>query len=416
MKKYGVVNQLLANFIKDIRKCICSAPLPVLSMFIYIALRSSLIFSLEGLVDEQKDWHAAYLGWYDFLLIGSIAISFFINGFRIRIEYFIFILVIFVILLISFISSGFNLGTKPIIAGFVYFFRFAFAFSFTLWLVQRIGVNATENFVIALITILEISALFVLSLRIGTFNRMYSSGMSAASFSQIVSIVGLIALIRNYKIILLISIFFLLMSFSRTSILLFLFLFFISFFYIKNIKVWSKVKYFTIIIIIGLNIFFAMLFLDFSDFPFERLLNTEEYTSLNDRTDIWFYAKNLLLSGHIPLFGVGFNVTPSLLGNFSFQGFQNSSSYAVSFHSIIIEYAFGLGVLSVFIFYCLCRRIWQTFKNRCYPAFLIFILFLLSQSIDFTFYRPKEVVIWSIILGLAEGQWRLCNRKQFLTT
>jgi len=31
---------------------------------------------------------------------------------------------------------------------------------------------------------------------------------------------------------------------------------------------------------------------------------------------------------------------------------------------------------------------------------------LMSQSGDFTFYRPKELIIWSLMLGLAEGQWR----------
>ena len=49
---------------------------------------------------------------------------------------------------------------------------------------------------------------------------------------------------------------------------------------------------------------------------------------------------------------------------------------------------------------------------RCYPSFFIFAFFLLSQSVDFTCYKPKEVIIWSLMLGLAEGQWQSERERQ----
>ena len=46
--------------------------------------------------------------------------------------------------------------------------------------------------------------------------------------------------------------------------------------------------------------------------------------------------------------------------------------------------------------------------HRCYPSFFIFAFFLLSQSVDFTCYKPKEVIIWSLmLLGLPKGNGNL---------
>ncbi len=42
---------------------------------------------------------------------------------------------------------------------------------------------------------------------------------------------------------------------------------------------------------------------------------------------------------------------------------------------------------------------------------MIFSFFLLSQSLDFTFFRPKEIVLWALMLGLAEGEFQLQGRS-----
>ncbi len=408
-KSMQIINESQMSILGRIKKCIFFAPLPVITLFIYMALRSSAIFP-EGVADIAI-WHKAYIGWYDFLLASSLVVSFFINGFRIGKENFIFILFCSFVISVSFINT--TLGFTPVLDGFAYLLRFALVFSFVVWLVDRLGVYEVESLIISLFGILAVTALFVYSLQFGSFNRMYSSGMSVAGFGQVSAVVCLIAFTRKYKLVFLISICFLFMTFSRTSCLLFVFLFCTYLFFAKNISVLEKIKFSTVIsLIVVFGVFYLVRLNEYMDI-FRGLTDPEEIKSFSGRTDIWSYAIDLLLSGHIPVFGVGFNMAPSLLNDFYIEMDNGHVSYYSSFHSILIEYIFGFGILSIVIFYYLFKRIWQTFYFGCYPACFIFFLFFMSQNLDFTFYRPKEVVIWAAMLGLAEGQWRSIRNQRF---
>jgi hypothetical protein len=272
---------------------------------------------------------------------------------------------------------------------------------------MRLGIEATESILMILFVILAISALFVYRLQLGSFNRIYAAAMTVASFSQVSVIVCLIALLRKYNKMILFSLLFLLLTFSRTSIVLLLFLFAI---YCRKLPVTTTLKYFSIMI--GFTIFAIFMLLNFGGDIFASVIadrtDAEGISTLSSRDVIWKHALELLDSGYIPLFGVGWNATPSVIikTNLSFIS-KDSVYYPPQFHSILIEYGFGLGISSLFIWFCLIKRIWQTFYHHCYPAFFIFAFFLMSQSVDFTFYRPKVLIIWSLMLGLAEGQWRV---------
>jgi hypothetical protein len=78
--------------------------------------------------------------------------------------------------------------------------------------------------------------------------------------------------------------------------------------------------------------------------------------------------------------------------------------YFPSFHSILFEYGIGLGLASVPIFVFLLWRIVKAWRSKSHLPFYIYTLFVLSQCFDFSFYRPKEVIIWAAFLGLAEGE------------
>jgi O-antigen ligase len=162
---------------------------------------------------------------------------------------------------------------------------------------------------------------------------------------------------------------------------------------------------------IALGTFTIFMLLNFGGDIFSSLLaertDAEGISTLNSRDAIWLNAIGLLDSESIPLFGVGWNATPFLIvnTNLSFIS-EDGVYYPPHYHSIVIEYALGLGISSLFIWFYLIKRIWQTFNHHCYPAFFIFAFFLMSQSADFTFYPPKEVIVWSLMLGIAEGQYR----------
>ncbi len=408
------------TIIKGFRQCLEVAPLPVISLIIYVTLRSSSIFPDElffvavspQIAQKPPLWQPAYFGWYDILLFFSIGISFTLGSIKVFKQNLVFILTLALIIILSFVH-GLIFGYGFILDAVIYFFRFTFTFCLAVWLVKCVGSKATESLAIALFILLAITALFVYTLSYPQSLRMYASGMTTASFSQVCVIVCLLSFWRRYYLYLLISLIFLVLTFSKTSILILLIL---ILFQIQT-KIF-KVAKFVALVLVGFALAFYLLtnlfgqnFLSFLAVytSFKQLL------TLSGRTEIWNYAGYLLQSGQIPLLGVGFNAASSLILSNNFYILWNDFTYLVNttyyypptFHSIWIEYGFGLGILSFIIFGLILKRIWQTFYYQCHSAFLIFAFFLLCQSIDFTFYRPKEAIIWSFILGLAEGQWRV---------
>ena len=87
-KSMQMINESQMSILGCIKKCIYFSPLPVITLCLYMALRSSAIF--PGGESDIAPWHKAYIGWYDFLLVSSLVVSFFINGYRLGKENFIF--------------------------------------------------------------------------------------------------------------------------------------------------------------------------------------------------------------------------------------------------------------------------------------------------------------------------------------
>src|SRR5207237_10232277 len=95
----------------------------------------------------------------------------------------------------------------------------------------------------------------------------------------------------------------------------------------------------------------------------------DDIYSMNRRTEVWQYGIDLLSSKSVPLLGIGFNCSPSVLLGFSAAPTTDSSQilYFPSFHSIIFEYMIGLGLLSIPIFGFL---LWRIGKSSCYNSHL----------------------------------------------
>ncbi len=410
-KHYPRINKVLvSSFFGDLKQCFYFAPLIVISLYVYMGLRSTMIFPLdmELIKFDRSLWHLSYPGWYDILLVLSICISIIKGTIIIRKTTLTLVFVFSFIVLVSFFGgAGFNSGFM--LDGFIYMLRFSLVFLLTASLVRSLSARVVESLMISIFFILAVSALVVYSLQFGIFNRIYASGMSVASFSQVAVVTSLVALVRKQKVVLIISLCFLFLTFSRTSILSFLLFLFIYFLSLDKIRFKTKIKY-SLFILSFLTIA-TFLLINFGgpqfDFIISKRLNSEGVSNLSGRTLIWEYALEVVRNGNTSLFGVGFNAAPSLFAINNFTIIDGGRSYSPAhFHSIFLELGFGLGIFSLPIFFYLFNRVFKTMSHRCYPSFFIFAFFLLSQSVDFTFYKPKEVIIWALMLGLAEGQWQ----------
>ncbi|NJK54935.1 MAG: hypothetical protein HC939_02660 [Pleurocapsa sp. SU_5_0] len=74
---------------QDFHKCLKVAPLPIISIIIYMGLKSTSILD-GGLHRFNGAYHPAYLGWYDFVLGYAIVFSFAIGSLKLEIKDFFF--------------------------------------------------------------------------------------------------------------------------------------------------------------------------------------------------------------------------------------------------------------------------------------------------------------------------------------
>lgn len=393
------------EILQDFQKCLATAPLPILALLLYLGLTSTNVLP-GGLHIFNEIFHPAYLGWYDFVLGYSIIFTFAVGLLKLKLKDLIFGLILFSIVSASWIST-YEQDKTFIIDGIVCFLRFFLSFVFAKSLVRQLDYKTAESLLLVAYGVLAASAILWYSLQFGTQNRMAASAMTSPSFAQVSGIICLIFYGKKYYTFLFISFIFLFLTFSRTSLLFFFIVILIQ---NRQIIPWNLVKY-----IIGFVVLAVVAILimnqyggQASEVVLESRFSTNEISNLNGRNYIWANAIEIVKSRKIPLFGVGFHMTPSLIvdNRIVFMNNQNEFYSPPSFHNILFEYILGMGVLSTFIFAYFFKRIWQTFKYSCYPAFFIFAYFLMTQTIDYTFYPPKEIIIFSFMLGLAEGQWQ----------
>jgi hypothetical protein len=382
------------------------APLFALALLLYMGLPSSMIFP-EGNASVLSAWHLAYPGWYDLayllLAVGGLALSR-----RRPPSRAVLICVMFLVPIC--ISSLFS-GTQPTLANdafldaLLYWLRFSVTFVCAAALTEKNGVNVTSQIMFVVGLLLMASSVFVFRLQYPDFNRVYASGMTVGSFGQVLLILFVVAMIRNHIGMMLISLVFLILTFSRTDLLLWMAS--LGYFLLTRSKIRLSRRALYGGLVAVLFVASTVILLRYPEFQFviNERLDPDDILTMNRRTQVFQYGTDLLLSKSVPLFGIGFNCTPSVLLDFTSISVEDPTQalYFPSFHSILFEYAVGLGVLSIPIFAFLLWRIGATWWSRSYLPFYIYSLFVLSQSFDFSFNRPKEVIIWGAFLGLAEG-------------
>ena len=398
------MNQFKIIF-QDFQKCLKVAVLPIISILIYIGLKSTSI--LEGGMHQFNGaYHPAYLGWYDFVLGYTIIFSFVTGSLKLEIKDFFLGLIGLFIISASWTSS-YQADKMFIVAGLVCFLRFFLVFIFAKALVHELGYQTAESVLLSIYAILAVSAVLWYSLQFGGVqNRMAASAMTSASFGQVSAIMCLVFYARKYYIALFFSFIFLFLSFSRTSLLLFLLLIIIQNRQLIPLNLIKYVVVFIILAMVGISVLQQYGGKE-TQVVLESRFSTEEVSNLNGRSIIWTHAIEQVKEGRIPLTGVGFHTTPSLIHDYNLK-FPNpdGEGYHIPphYHSIVIEYVLSLGIFAFAIFFYFFKRIWQTFQRNCSPAFFIFAFFALSQTMDFTIFPPKEIIIFALMLGLAEGQ------------
>jgi hypothetical protein len=372
-----------------------------------MGLPSSAIFP-GGNASVLSTWHLAYPGWYDlvYLLLTAGALAFS----RLRVASHVVLICLF--FLVSILGSMFFSGSPQTLAsdtlfdGLLYWLRFSLTFVCVAALTEKKGINVTSQIFFAAGLLLMASSIFVFRLQYPEFNRIYASGMTVGSFGQVLLILFLIAMIRNHVGMMLISLVFLILTFSRTALLLWVGSLAYFLFTRSKMRLSRRALYGALVMLLFvISTIILLRYPEFQSVINERLDLDDIYT-MNRRTEVWQYGIDLLLSKSVPLFGIGFNCCPSVLLDFVSISPDDPSQtlYFPSFHSIAFEYAIGLGWLAVPIFAFFVWRIVGAWRSQSHLPFYIYSLFVLSQCFDFSFNRPKEVIIWAAFLGLAEGE------------
>lgn len=370
-----------------------------------MGLKSTSILD-GGLHRFNGAYHPAYLGWYDFMLGYAIIFSFATGSLKLEIKDFFFGLIGIFIIFTSWVNT-YQADHTFVLAGLVCFLRFFLVFIFAKALVHKLGYQNAESVLLFIYAILAVSAILWYSLQFGGVqNRMAASAMTSASFGQVSAIMCLVFYARKYYLALFFTFIFLFLSFSRTSLLLFLLLIIIQNRQLIPLNLIKYVIVFLILAMVGIEILQQYGGKE-TQVVLESRFSSKEVSNLNGRSEIWTHAIEQVKQGKIPLTGVGFHTTPSLIqdNNLQFLNPDGEGYYIPPhYHNIVIEYLLSLGIFAFAIFFYFFRRIWQTFQRNCSPAFFIFAFFALSQTMDYTIFPPKEIIIFALMLGLAEGQ------------
>jgi hypothetical protein len=399
----ATLNQFKIIF-QNLQKCLKVAPLPIISLMIYMGLKSTTI--LDGGIHEFNGvYHPAYLGWYDFVLGFAIIFSFAIGSLKPELKDFFWGLTGLFIIFASW-SNTLEADRMFIVAGLVCFFRFFLIFTFAKALVHKLGYQTAESVLLFVYAVIAASAILWYGLQFGVQNRMAASAMTAASFGQVSAIMCLVFYARKHYIALFLSFVFLFLSFSRTSLLLFLLLIVVQNRQLIPLNLIKYVVVFILLAVVGIMVLQQYGGKE-TQVVLESRFSSKEVSNLNGRSDIWTNAIEQVKDGRIPLTGFGFDMTPSLIydSNLKFPSPDGEGYYIPPhYHSILVEYILSLGIFAFVLFFYLIRRIWQTFHRNCSPAFFIFAFFTVAQAVDFTIFPPKEIIIFALMLGLAEGQ------------
>ncbi len=377
------------------------APITGLLFILYLARPSSYVFPFGYEVhNDTADWHRSFFGIADWLLCGSILCGLITKKIRppeIAYWYCLCFLVLVFLSILPIItddySASFNLIQHAV--------RLTFLFLFGAGLVRVCGIQGASQLLYAGYCILAISALVVLAMILPALHRIFASAMTVASFAQISAIVALFAIhLKHFKMAAWAMVF-LVLTFSLSSALAFS----ICLLAFPANSVDSRISVQTatrsrLYVFLGLLTFIVVsVIIDaYSDRGFNTRI--DHALTLHGRVEIWQYGIELIRDHESGWFGVGFGRAPSFLRfrDFSLPG--EPALYYSNFHSIILESLISMGIFAAPIFMLFIAFFFRAYKHRHYLEASVISFFMMTQSVDFTLYRPKEETIFAFVLGV----------------
>lgn len=384
------------------------APLLLIGLWIYVSLRSTSIFPYN--LYQETDWRPAYAGWYDAVLAATLGLSLFKFGAFIPIRSYLFAFGALLLIAASVLLRSLVFSQQILWDALVTWMRFALPFLLMIGLIRRCGAELSHALAFGIGLILAASSLMVLSLNPESFIRLFAAAMTSASFGQCMLILCMIAVLRGHTALAVVFAMFLLFTLSRSALIVFA-LFQIFYFRNRFLSAPAEAVRFAVL---TLACTVCVLWFFRSETAFQEELigrvDSLNLSTLNSRTLIWSFGLEVLLSGTVPATGIGFGMQPYFLSTFRID--PASDFFFVHFHSILLEYAIGLGVLAIPLAAVLILRVIQCWHAKLSLPAWIFTSFLLTQSIDYTLYPPKEMLVWGLFLGIAEGEWLLVRHKR----
>ena len=385
-----------ASFIAVIKVAPLSGPFLV----IYLCLPSTIIMPPES-VQYREFWHPAYITFNDGILVLFVATDFLLGKLKLPNGFVVFFFTGLMVFFFSWIINEEDISFRLALDMLAHWIRFLAAFAILFSIKIRCSNSSAELYWILISIGLCISSLFVANLQYERLHRIWAAGMTVASFSQFLAATVLIMMVRKRFFMVLIFSVFLLFSVSRTSIIALLVAVFV--FNLLDGREGMKIILQGLFLIVAITLFgyyaygFSTVFARVIDSAFEP----ESVLTLNSRTIIWDYAQDLLLNkGVVSWNGIGLFGTPKLLGQLV-SG--EDGSQVRHFHNFFLEFIIGGGIFALPLILLPLYRAFISFLYGVRLAGCIYILFLITQTIDFTLYGTKSILAWGIILGYAES-------------
>jgi hypothetical protein len=378
------------------------APLSGPFLVIYLCLPSTIIIPPES-VQYNEFWHPAYITFNDGLLILFMAADCLLGKLKLPNGFVVFFFTGLMAFFFSWIINEEDISLRLALDMLTHWIRFLAAFTILFSIKIRCSNSSVELYWILISFGLCISSLFVAALQYEGLHRIWAAGMTVASFSQFLAATVLIMMVRKRLFMVFIFSIFLLLTVSRTSIISLLVA--VSIFNLLDGREGMKIFLQGLLLIatIALSSYYIYIY-DFSTVfasVIDSAFEPESVSTLNSRTIIWAYAQDLLLNKDVvPWSGIGLFGTPKLLS----QLISGEDTYPVAhFHNFFLEFIIGGGVFSLPLILLPLYRAFISFLYGVRLAGCIYILFLITQTIDFTLYGTKSILAWGIIFGYAES-------------
>lgn len=375
-----------------------------LLLLIFFVRPSSYVFPLAyDARTDTADWHRSFFGVIDCLLCVSICFALLSKKIQ-PAENAYWYCLLFLSLVLASISPTILDNYSISIDLLLHAVRLISLFLFGCGLVRTFGLETAIQLLFAGYVLLTLSALVVLSMIFPASHRIFASAMTVASFAQLSAMVALFAIhLRHFKMAAW-SILFLVLTFSITGALAFSICLLAFPPSSLDIKVSGPVAARSrLYACCGLLAFITacVIINSYSDRGFDTRI--EHVMTMHGRVEIWQYATEILRDNPSRWFGAGFGKAPMFLKFQNFAAPGEIAHYYTQFHSIVLESVLSMGLFAIPLFIAFIAFLIRAYRSKQYLEASVISLFMMTQSVDFTLYRPKEEAAFAFVLGIVFG-------------